>query len=212
MIVRLNEMRKKCIIFFVDLILTDPLGDRSRFIISKSSYYWLNRSIGFMQEHIDSGTAYHVALMGEITEIERNLKALKANIEKTGSDKTFFFRAETLANFIRLCSTFFGSSFEDKNQVLEKELIDHFSDNPLDKYRSRLQSLFNLCAISWLHMIDRMLPNSIVHVEKTFIFDDDFGDFENDSIIRLFRKDDQTKMQSLIKSIDFVIRSFYFPI
>lgn len=130
-----------------------------------------------MQQHVEYGTTFHAAFMAEITEIERNLKALKTNIDKTGNEKTFFFRAETLVNFIRISATLFG--------------------NPLDKYRSRLQALFNLCAVCWLHMMDIMLPNSIVHVERSFIFDDDFGDFENDSIVRYFRKDDQIKIQSL---------------
>lgn len=47
-------------------------------------------------------------MIGEIIEIERNLKALKLNIEKNGTEKTFFYRAEALLNFIRLCCTFHG--------------------------------------------------------------------------------------------------------
>ena len=47
--------------------------------------------------------------MGEIIEIERNLKALKLNIEKNGNEKTYFYRAEALVNFIRLCCMIFGN-------------------------------------------------------------------------------------------------------
>ena len=100
-------MKSKQIVF-LDLIVNDPLGDRSRFVISKSSYYWLNESIRLMQQHVEYGTTFDAAIMGEIIEIERNLKALKLNIEKDGIEKTFFFRAEALLNFIRLCCTFFG--------------------------------------------------------------------------------------------------------
>jgi hypothetical protein len=101
--------------FFLDLIITDPLGDRSRFIISKSSYYWLNESIRLMQQHVEYGTTFNAAIMGEIIEIERNLKALKLNVEKNGIEKTFFYRAEALLNFIRLCCTFFGKEYFTKN-------------------------------------------------------------------------------------------------
>jgi hypothetical protein len=61
-----------------------------------------------MQQHVEYGTTYDAATIGEIIEIERNLKALKLNIEKGGVEKTFFFRGEALLNFIRLCSTLFG--------------------------------------------------------------------------------------------------------
>ncbi|UJR33242.1 hypothetical protein I4U23_020697 [Adineta vaga] len=157
------------------LIIIDPLGDRSRFVISKSSYYWFNESIRLMQQHVEYGTTMDAAIMGEIMEIERNLKALKLNIEKKGIEKTFFFRAEALLNFIRLCCTFY--------------------ENPLDKFRRRLHALFNVCANCWLHMFDIMLPVSIVRVEQSFVFDDDYGDFENDSILRRYLKDDQKKIK-----------------
>ena len=90
--------------------MTDPVGDRSHFVISKSSYYWLNESIRLMQQHIEYGTTFDAALLGEIVEIERNLKALKCNVEKQGIAKTFYFRAEALVNFIRLCCTLHGKS------------------------------------------------------------------------------------------------------
>jgi len=45
-------------------------------------------------------------------------------------------------------------------------------------------------------MCDIVLPISIVHIEKNFVFDEDYGDFENDSILRSFRKDDQEKIKS----------------
>ena len=45
-------------------------------------------------------------------------------------------------------------------------------------------------------MLDVMLPMSIVRVEQSFIFDDDYGDFENDSILRHYLKDDQKKIKS----------------
>jgi hypothetical protein len=47
-------------------------------------------------------------------------------------------------------------------------------------------------------MFDIMLPISIVRAEKNFLFDDDYGDFENDSILRYYRKDDQQKIKSRI--------------
>jgi hypothetical protein len=50
--------------------------------------------------------------MGEIIEIERNLKALKLNIEKNGNEKTYFYRAEALLNFIRLCCMIFGNKLQ----------------------------------------------------------------------------------------------------
>ncbi|CAF0962613.1 unnamed protein product [Adineta steineri] len=159
------------------LIISDPLGNRSCFIVSKSSYYWLTESIRLMQQHVEYGTIFDAAMIGEVIEIERNLKALKLNIEKNGIEKTFFFRAEALLNFIRLCCTIF--------------------ENPSEKYRRRLHALFNLCANCWLHMFDIMLPMSIVRAEKSFIFDDDYGDFENDSILRHFRKDDQKKIKKV---------------
>ena len=95
--------------FIVDLIILDPLGDRSRFTISKSSYYWLTESIRLMQQHVEYGTTLNAAIQGEIVEIERNLKALKLNLSKNGSEKAYFHRAEALVNFIRLCSTIFGT-------------------------------------------------------------------------------------------------------
>lgn len=49
-------------------------------------------------------------------------------------------------------------------------------------------------------MFDLMLPMSIVRTERNFVFDDDYGDFENDSILRSFRKEDQQKIRS--NSID----------
>ncbi|CAF0733352.1 unnamed protein product [Rotaria sordida] len=157
------------------LIINDPVGDRSRFVLSKSSYYWLNESIRLIQQHIEYGTTFNAAMIGEIIEIERNLKALKLNVEKNGIKKTFFYRAEALLNFIRLCCTFF--------------------ENPLEKCRPRLHALFNVCANCWLHMLDIMLPMSIVRVGKSFIFDDDHSDFENDSILRHYLKDDQQKIK-----------------
>ncbi len=42
-----------------------------------------------------------------------------------------------------------------------------------------------------------MLPISIVRIEKSFVFDDDYGDFQNDSILRYYRKDDQEKIKSI---------------
>lgn len=48
-------------------------------------------------------------------------------------------------------------------------------------------------------MFDIILPISIVRAEKSFLFDDDYGDFESDSILRYFRKDDQQKIKSKIK-------------
>ena len=45
-------------------------------------------------------------------------------------------------------------------------------------------------------MFDIILPTSIVHIEKSYVFDEDYGDFENDSILRSFRKDDQEKIKS----------------
>ncbi len=98
--------------FYLDLIIFDPLGDRSRFIISKTSYYWLNESIRLIQQHVEYGTKLSDAIMGEIIEIERNLKALKLNIEKNGNEKTYFYRAEALLNFIRLCCMIFGNKLQ----------------------------------------------------------------------------------------------------
>ena len=177
----------------VDLILTDPLGDRSRFVISKSSYYWLNESIRLMQAHVEYGSTLSAAINGEIVEIERHLKALKCNVEKHRAEKTFFHRAEALVNFLRLCSPIFGKPFffvvffVFESDDLEK---------PLERFHRRLQALFKLCAVSWLHMFDAMLPMSIVRTERSFVFDDDYGDFENDSILRSFRKEDQEKIRS----------------
>ena len=73
-------------------------------------------------------------------------------------------------------------------------------EKPLERFRRRLHALFKLCAISWLYMFDLMLPMSIVRTERNFVFDDDYGDFENDSILRSFRKEDQQKIRS--NSID----------
>ena len=88
--------------------MDDPLGDRSRFVISRSSYYWLNESIRLMQQHVEYGTTFDAGTMGEIIEIERNLRALKLNVEKQQTKKAFFYRAEALLNFVRLCCTFVG--------------------------------------------------------------------------------------------------------
>jgi len=52
-----------------------------------------------MQQHVEYGTTFNAATIGEMIEIERNLKALKLNVEKNGIEKTFFYRAETLLNF-----------------------------------------------------------------------------------------------------------------
>jgi len=46
-------------------------------------------------------------------------------------------------------------------------------------------------------MLMIMLPISIVRIEKSFVFDDDYGDFQNDSILRYYRKDDQEKIKSI---------------
>ncbi len=70
-----------------------------------------------MQQHVEYGTTLNAAIIGEIIEIERNLKALKLNVEKTGIEKTFFYRAEALLYFIRLCCTFFGKKFQIKNKI-----------------------------------------------------------------------------------------------
>lgn len=78
--------------------------------MSKSSYYWLNESIRLMQQHVEYGTTLSAAINGEIIEIERNLKALKSNIEKHGAEKTFFHRAEALLHFLRLCCTISGKT------------------------------------------------------------------------------------------------------
>jgi len=43
-----------------------------------------------------------------------------------------------------------------------------------------------------------MLPISIVRAEKSFLYDDDYEDFQNDSILRYFRKDDQQKIKSIV--------------
>jgi hypothetical protein len=45
-------------------------------------------------------------------------------------------------------------------------------------------------------MFDTMLPTSIIRVEKSFILDDDHGDFVNDSILGHYLKDDQKKIKS----------------
>lgn len=62
-----------------------------------------------MEQHIEYGTTLNAAINREIIEIERNLKALKLNVEKNGNEKTFFYRAESLLNFIRLCCTIYGN-------------------------------------------------------------------------------------------------------
>lgn len=46
-------------------------------------------------------------------------------------------------------------------------------------------------------MFELILPKSIIQAEKSFIFDDDFSDFENDSILKYYRKDDQDKIKSI---------------
>jgi hypothetical protein len=107
----LHTKQKTISCFFKDLILNDTFSDRSRFVISKSSYYWLSKSINLMAQHTEYGTTFNAAMIGEIIEIERNLKALKLNVEKNGIEKTFFYRAEALLNFTRLCCTFFGNEF-----------------------------------------------------------------------------------------------------
>lgn len=94
----------------LDIIINDPLGDRLYLILSKSSYYWLNESVRLIQQRVEYGTTWNAATLGEIIEIERILKALKLNIVKHGVETTFFFRAETLLNFIRLSCTFFGKN------------------------------------------------------------------------------------------------------
>jgi hypothetical protein len=76
-----------------------------------------------MQQHVEYGTTFDAAMMGEIIEIERNLKALKLNIEKTGNEKTFFFRGEALLNFIRLCCTFFGKIILIINKSMISSMI-----------------------------------------------------------------------------------------
>ena len=131
-----------------------------------------------MQQRVDYGTTYDVASQAEILEIERHLKALKSNVEKQGVEKTFVFRAEALLNFIRLCCTLVGR------------------ENPSEKVRRRLYALFNLCASCWLHMLDLVLPVSIVRVQRSFIHDEDHEDFENGSILRHYLKDDQQRIRS----------------
>ncbi len=74
---------------------------------------------------MEYGTTFNGAIIGEIIEIERNLKALKLNVEKNGIKKTFFYRAEALLNFIRLCCTFFGK----KKFVLINKISSIFSIN-----------------------------------------------------------------------------------
>ncbi len=76
-------------------------------------------------------------------------------------------------------------------------------ENPLEKFRRRLHALFNVCASCWLHMLDIMLPMSIVRVEQSFIFDDDYGDFQNDSILRYYLKNDQKKIRSKLLDENF---------
>ena len=146
-----------------------------------------------MQHHIEYGSTLQAAISGEIIEIERNLKALKSNVEKTGAEKTFFHRSEALINFVRLCCTISGKS-PPRSFIFNHRIW--YSEKPLECFYRRLQALFKLCAISWLYILDLMLPVSIVRIEKSFVFDDDYGDFENQSILRSFRKDDQDKIRS----------------
>jgi hypothetical protein len=51
-------------------------------------------------------------------------------------------------------------------------------------------------------MFDIILPSSIVRIEKSFVFDEDYGDFKNEPILRSFRKDDQQKIKSRMIIID----------
>jgi hypothetical protein len=191
----------------LDLIFNDPFSDRQRFVVSKTSYYWLNKSINLMQQHIEYGTTFDAAMIAEITEVERNLKVLKSNVAKNGIEKTFFYRAEALLNFIRICCTFFGKYNRKKIYHLSKFLFYQL-ENPLEKFHRRLHALFNVCASCWLHMFDIMLPKSIVRVEKSFLLDDDDGDFVNDSALKHFLKDDQKKIKS--KFLQKILQSFLF--
>ena len=136
-----------------------------------------------MQQRVDYGTTYDIATQAEILEIERHLKALKTHVEKQGIEKTFVFRAEALVNFIRLCCTLVGR------------------ENASEKVRRRLHALFNLCASSWLHMLDLILPLSIVRVQRSFIHDDDHEDFEKESILRHYLKDDQKRIRSKCREL-----------
>jgi len=77
-----------------------------------------------MQQHVEYGTTFDAAMMGEIIEIERNLKALKLNVEKNGIETTFFFRGEALLNFIRLCCTFFGKIILITRDVRDQLFLD----------------------------------------------------------------------------------------
>jgi len=43
-----------------------------------------------MQQHVEYGTTFNAATIGEMIEIERNLKALKLNVEKNGIEKNIF--------------------------------------------------------------------------------------------------------------------------
>lgn len=166
--------------FFKDFLVRDPFDvDRSSFVVGKTSFYWLNESIRLIQNHVVFGCTTDDAINGEIIEIERNLKALKQNVEKNGKEKTFFHRAESLIHFVRFCSISFS----------------HFKE----KHQRCLRHLLNLCANSWLRMFDIVLPATIVRVQKSFLLDDDFEDFEEKSILKLYRKDEQTKIKSKSK-------------
>ncbi len=64
-------------------------------------------------------------------------------------------------------------------------------------------------------MFDIMLPISIVRAKESFLYDDDYEDFENDSILRYFRKDDQQKIKSIfyqsLESVSDMGRYFHDP-
>ena len=106
---------------------------------------------------------------------------MKQNVEKNGKEKTFFHRAESLIHFVRFSSISFSHSKE--------------------KHQRCLRHLLNLCANSWLKMFDIVLPATIVRVQKSFLLDDDFEDFEEKSILKLYRKDEQMKIKSKSKKI-----------
>ena len=66
----------------------------------------------------------------------------------------------------------------------------------MDKYRSRCEHLIKVCANAWLQMFDLILPNSIVRVQKSFLLDEDQEDFQVDSILKHYLKEDQKQIQS----------------